>query len=156
MDEEHLAARQRPLRQPEQRAGHTVVVRGCGEAVLGAVLGAGRRERGVGVEAGAGDAGGRDEGAAHAGREHGTGRDEARGDELDGPGVLPDGDQLACAGEQVVVHAAGQCQQQVVGRVPRRRPVPHPPPSRPAGPTGPVRLTRRQAPPQNATAALIR
>jgi hypothetical protein len=114
---EHAAALQLPGGHGQQGRGHDVVGRTGLEPVLRALLGACGRERGIGVEVGACGAGRGDECGAHRLGENGAGGHQARGQDLDGVGVLAHGDQLTCPGQQVVVHTAGQRQQQVVRRL---------------------------------------
>ncbi|GAA3248908.1 hypothetical protein GCM10017691_59510 [Pseudonocardia petroleophila] len=127
-----------------------------GEAVGGVGLGGGRREGRVDVEVGAGGPGRGDDGGPVARRECGAVGDQRAGDQLQRAAVLADRDELAAPGQQVVVDAAGQRQQDLVGRV-ARGPVVHRP-SRSVR----LRLSRlRRAPsttttPSTATAAPIR
>jgi hypothetical protein len=116
--EQHAAAGERARREIAQRAGDRVLVVGGGEPMLGAILRLGRREGGRWAEVGAGR---RDQRRTHRRRQHRPGGDEARGEHLDGTGVLAEGDQLARPVQQIVVDPPGQCQQQVVRRPLRLR-----------------------------------
>ena len=105
-----------PVRQRPRRGddGH---VRGGGgtEPVCGGV-GRGRGEGGVGVQVDAGGVGGGHQLGAHRRRQRGAIGRQRRGDELERVPVLSHGDELAGVGQQVVVNATRETQQQIVRR----------------------------------------
>ncbi|WP_433557304.1 hypothetical protein ACQPWY_36645 [Pseudonocardia xinjiangensis] len=115
--DQDTAALQLPGRHGQQGGGHDVIGRTGLEQVLGGAALAGRGKRGLRVEIGACGASRSHESCARGRGKHNPGGHQARGEDLDGVGVLADRDQFPCPGEQVVVHSAGQRQQQVVRRL---------------------------------------
>jgi hypothetical protein len=117
--EQHPAAAQQPGRQAAHGGDH---VRGRSrvEPVRGAAVGARRGEGPVEVELGAHGPGDLDQCRSGGGRQLGPVGHQRRADHLERVLGLPDRNQLAGPGQQVVVHPAGQVEQQIVDRLRRR------------------------------------
>ena len=80
-------------------------------------IGRGGGEARLGVQVDPGGRGGRHQLGAHRGRQRCAVGGERGGDELERVPVLADGDKLAGVGEQIVVDAARETQEELVRRV---------------------------------------
>jgi hypothetical protein len=128
--QQHPTSGQQPGRQAAHGGQH-IRDRSRVEPVRGAAVGGARRGEGpVDVELGAHGPGDLDQRGPNRGRQLGLVGHQRGADHLERVLGLADRDQLAGPGQQVVVHPAGQVEQQIVDRL--RRDFVHPgPPRRP-------------------------